>query len=833
MDFTVSGYTGKIQYDLNGNLLSMLQKGVVPGNNTPVTMDDLRYTYASYSNKLVKVADQGNLGINNGKLGDFADGANATSDDYVYDDNGNLIIDLNKNASNVVGGITTPIGVSGIKYNFLDKPEEIKITGKGVIKMVYDADGNRLQKSYTKDNSGITTVTTYINEFIYEQTNTASGDGNLNLQYINFEEGRLRVMQAVSENNGYDYLTIDGNMDMLESKRGAYDFFVRDYQGNVRMILTEETHIGSNSCTMESNRAPNEEPLFGQVDAAGVPTAANEVKARFAKPSGWTNNTTAFVARVGNLAAKKTGPNVLMKVMAGDEISATTQYYYQNAVVNTTGGSSFLTDVINGIVNAISGSSASSVLKANAATVGTQLTGNVPFNSLTEPDYNNASGSNPKAYLSVIFFDERFNVVTEGSVSKRVLQAGASAPDLTVLNQKAPKNGYCYVYVSNESDEMVYFDNLQVTQNHARIIEENHYYAYGLKIAAICSKKLGDPNEGSLKNQLQYQGDFSEYDDETGWNEFDLRDYDPQIGRWIQVDPYDQFPSPYIGMGNDPINNVDPTGGFLGLSPLASIAVSTLGGAIVGTAIDIISGGDGTKGLAIGAGAGLLGGLGVNFGIGAIAGGVTKGVGTAVNAATQNPYASNASNGPSANDGQIRKDGSRMFSNQNDAFKWMFNQSASNNYREQFGAILKSSVLVLPDSKNTQSETIPEDYGYQWKNGNLVDPVSKTTLDVVATIHTHLAPWADATPSADDQKYFSRRTPNKPYLTMGNDGKVYGNYGKWSINKDGKYHISDIQTTQIAFDRGGVLRVTNGAVIKSFALREYLQWYMKNVAKIK
>jgi hypothetical protein len=66
--------------------------------------------------------------------------------------------------------------------------------------------------------------------------------------------------------------------------RGVWDFFVRDYQGNVRMILTEETHNGGNSCTMETARAANEEPVFGQVDAGGIPSAANEVKARFAKP---------------------------------------------------------------------------------------------------------------------------------------------------------------------------------------------------------------------------------------------------------------------------------------------------------------------------------------------------------------------------------------------------------------------------------------------------------------------------------------------------------------------------------------------------------------------
>jgi hypothetical protein len=43
-----------------------------------------------------------------------------------------------------------------------------------------------------------------------------------------------------------------------------------------------------------------------------------------------------------------------------------------------------------------------------------------------------------------------------------------------------------------------------------------------------------------------------------------LRSYDPQIGRFLQHDPYGQFASGYVGMGNDPGNNVDEDGGLSG-----------------------------------------------------------------------------------------------------------------------------------------------------------------------------------------------------------------------------------------------------------------------------
>ncbi len=42
---------------------------------------------------------------------------------------------------------------------------------------------------------------------------------------------------------------------------------------------------------------------------------------------------------------------------------------------------------------------------------------------------------------------------------------------------------------------------------------------------------------------------------------FELRQYDSKVGRFLSVDPYRVGYSPYIGMANDPVNMVDPTGG--------------------------------------------------------------------------------------------------------------------------------------------------------------------------------------------------------------------------------------------------------------------------------
>ena len=65
-----------------------------------------------------------------------------------------------------------------------------------------------------------------------------------------------------------------------------------------------------------------------------------------------------------------------------------------------------------------------------------------------------------------------------------------------------------------------------------------------------------------MQNNYLYQGAYSELDEDLGWTDFEMRSYDTQIGRFMQADPFDQFASGYIGMGNDPANMVDPSGGI-------------------------------------------------------------------------------------------------------------------------------------------------------------------------------------------------------------------------------------------------------------------------------
>jgi RHS repeat-associated protein len=60
-----------------------------------------------------------------------------------------------------------------------------------------------------------------------------------------------------------------------------------------------------------------------------------------------------------------------------------------------------------------------------------------------------------------------------------------------------------------------------------------------------------------------YQGQYAlDETDETGYYSFDLRLYDPRILRWHTTDPYGQYWSSYMSMGNNWINMIDPDGGW-------------------------------------------------------------------------------------------------------------------------------------------------------------------------------------------------------------------------------------------------------------------------------
>ncbi len=557
----------------------------MPGGS--LTIDNLTYNYlnGNLSNKLQNVIDNANNPQS--KLGDFHYTGTKTqaSVDYTYDANGNQISDINKN-------------ISSISYNSLNLPQTITVSGKGSIAYTYDAAGNKLQKITQETNgtvpyngtnytTNITTTTTYIGGFTY-QSKSYSNASLAPLQYtevlqsIAYPEGRARLVTLSSGAQGY-----------------AFDYFIRDNLGNIRMTLTDEQQQDTYpAATLEPGGIATEESFY-DINPNDVILNSSLPWYSSASGSSYQNNngipyppdptinrtaTSTELYKLNGASGDRYGLGIALKVMAGDQISIFGKSVWHSNV--TTDNLSYpLSGILSTFINSFANTS-TVITGGHGLATGATLDGTPAITAPLTMLLNNVptpSGQTPKAYINWILFDEQFRAVQSGSGSDPISVTADVVKSHAVTGINIPKNGYIYIYCSNESNQDVFFDNLQVVDTRGPLLQERHYYPDGLTLAGITSSAFG-----KLQNNYGYQGkemQNGEFADGSGLEEydFDARYYDPQLGRWNTQDPVaDEFPgmSPYQAMMDNPVSYTDPDG-------KCPICLAVAIGAIVGAGINV------------------------------------------------------------------------------------------------------------------------------------------------------------------------------------------------------------------------------------------------------
>jgi RHS repeat-associated protein len=166
--------------------------------------------------------------------------------------------------------------------------------------------------------------------------------------------------------------------------------------------------------------------------------------------------------------------------------------------------------------------------------------------------------------LMWLVFDRDFNFLPAGSGFKQITTAGKEA-DTDVAHELVAspaititQPGYVYIYLSNENDTpvQVYFDDFKVTHTKSPVEQMDDYYPFGLAFNSYS-------RENSVAQDYKYNGKEEQTELGLGWIDFEVRMYQPELGRMNSIDPhyFNYFhSSPYAFVLNNPLLFSDPTG---------------------------------------------------------------------------------------------------------------------------------------------------------------------------------------------------------------------------------------------------------------------------------
>ncbi|OGX85366.1 DUF6443 domain-containing protein [Hymenobacter glacialis] len=508
-----TNYSAKSGYDLNGNLRSLTRQGNRT-NGVHGAIDQLSYHYSpTNGNRLVAVDDKVNQVLPAGttqpndfedRTGPYVQGFN--SEEYTYDQNGNLTADANKE-------------ITDISYNELNLPVWIHLTNSRYINFKYSGAGTKLRKiTYEWNGSTYLTHTTdYPSGFVFE-------DGTL--KSAPTPEGRILYTPSANLSPG--------------ELNWKYEYFIKDHLGNLRFAFRDHgARTQQRTASMEPANADKEEQEFAHVA---------ETRQRDAQHA----RTGDYVARLSATEGRRLGPSITLAVHAGDSVRAEVYGRYDHG--SPVGGLVQRGAVVIGAVVAGSpGSISSEKLQPQAGRNRWRPYWGLSV-GLIPHLLKQREKELPRAFLRYELFDQDSQLVRS---SIQPLQRTATDEwQHLEAGIKADSAGYVQVSLVNESGTPAYFDDFALRSVDPNEYQENHYDPWGQNLVDI--EDLGNPD-----SKFQYNGKEKQEDFGLNWTDYGARFYDAQLGRWHVVDPLAEkmgSHSPYNYVFNNPIALVDPTG---------------------------------------------------------------------------------------------------------------------------------------------------------------------------------------------------------------------------------------------------------------------------------
>ncbi len=357
------------------------------------------------------------------------------------------------------------------------------------------------------------------------------------------------LWNSTATTGDYFYLN-DLELIKLNTSTPEYQYNLKDHLGNVRLTFTSKDEVEANTATMETANANTEQSQFlNYNEAIKINTTIFDHT-----NAGGTFYSTRLTGGTTNAI---TGLAKSLSVMPGDkiDIEVFAKYLDPNSANWTAAMTSFMAAIAGG-----------------TAPAGTVIDGGLPgsLGSSTFPfpgylTHTGETGSNPKAYLNYLVFDNNFVYKTGGfrRLSTSARETGTDIPHERLafdgVDQILIKEpGYVYIWLSNENATTVevYFDDFKVTHTKSPVIQLDDYYPFGLTFNSYS-------RENSVANQYLYNGKEKQDELDLGWLDYGARMYMPEIARWGAIDPLSEKMrrhSPYNYAFDNPIRFIDPDG---------------------------------------------------------------------------------------------------------------------------------------------------------------------------------------------------------------------------------------------------------------------------------